>query len=275
MLLSALVIQGGFSMAIAGSIDFSSGGARKAGINGTVDRSVNGHAASASANALIIDRLPVFAGLSPEARAALLLESAVRHFARKSTLTAEGSVPSHVCVVLQGRLRAVRRSVSGREVILETFDAGSVLVDAVASPERKLANDWEASESTDVLMIPPQVFATLLRIEPSIGVTIMGQMLGRIDTSKHLAAGLALTDVSERVVSALKTLATRHGEASPDGDGGLVIPNRPTQQELANSIGACRETVSRVVSDLTRRGLITPRGRTLMLTRRLLDTIGN
>jgi CRP-like cAMP-binding protein len=272
-------------MAIAGSIDFSAGGARKATTNGTSDRGANGHSLHTAAvnpsignagigNAGVIDRLPVFAGLSSEARAALVLESAVRHFARKSTLTAEGNVPSHVCVVLQGRLRAVRRSVSGREVILETFDAGAVLVDALAAPERKLANDWEASESSDVLMIPPQVFATLLRIEPSIGVTIMGQMLGRIDTSKHLAAGLALTDVSERVVSALKTLATRHGEASPDGDG-LVIPNRPTQQELANSIGACRETVSRVVSDLTRRGLITPRGRTLMLTRRLLDTTGN
>ena len=125
-----------------------------------------------------------------------------------------------------------------------------------------------------VIDSPAQVFATLLRSEPSIGVTIMGQMLGRIDISKHLAAGLALTDVSERVISALKSLAARHGEASSEGDG-LVIPNRPTQQELANSIGACRETVSRVVSDLTRRGLITPRGRSLMLTRGLLDSTGN
>ena len=269
-------------MAIAGSIDFGSGarnGHSARSNDGTASVSSGGPASAGLGNAGVgnagvIDRLPVFAGLSIEARAALARDSSMRHFARRSTLTAEGNVPSHVCVVVQGRLRAVRHSVSGREVILETFDVGAVLVDAVAAPERKLANDWEASESTDVLMIPSQAFATLLRTEPTIGVTIMGQMLGRIDVSKHLAAGLALTDVSERVISALKALAVRHGEASAEGDG-LVIANRPTQQELANSIGACRETVSRVVSDLARRGLITPRGRSLMLTRRLLDSSGN
>jgi CRP/FNR family cyclic AMP-dependent transcriptional regulator len=261
-------------MAIAGSIDFSAGG-RKATANGTGHRGPGGdsnHASTAAAG--VLDRLPVFAALSAEARAALLLESAVRHFARKATLTVEGSVPTHVCVVLQGRLRAVRRSDTGREVILETFEPGAVLVDALAAPERKLANDWEAAESTEVLMIPPQVFATYLRVDASIAVTIMGQMLGRIDSSKHLAAGLALTDVPDRVLSALRDLATRHGEASPDG-AGVIIPNRPTQQELANSIGACRETVSRVVSDLTRRGLMAPRGRSLLLTHRLLQDSGN
>ena len=52
---------------------------------------------------------------------------------------------------------------------------------------------------------------------------------------------------------------------------GLLIRNRPTQQELANQIGACRETVSRTVSDLVRQGLLTPRGRTLLVSKRLLE----
>ena len=55
------------------------------------------------------------------------------------------------------------------------------------------------------------------------------------------------------------------------GVEGLLIRNRPTQQELANQIGACRETVSRTVSDLVRQGLLTPRGRTLLVSKRLLE----
>jgi CRP/FNR family cyclic AMP-dependent transcriptional regulator len=246
-------------MAIAGSIDFSAGARTPATGSAALERNV-------------IDRLPILAGLSSEARSALLLESSVRHHARKSTLFGEGSVPTHVCIVLSGRVRAVKRSETGREVILETFEPGAVLVDALAAPDRKLVNDWETSELTDILLIPPPAFAAHLSSTSSTALTIMNQMLGRIESSKQLAAGLALTDVPDRVVAALKDLAVRQGHASPDG---VIIPNRPTQQELANSIGACRETVSRVVSDLTRKGLMAPRGRSLMLTHRLLSASGN
>jgi CRP-like cAMP-binding protein len=43
------------------------------------------------------------------------------------------------------------------------------------------------------------------------------------------------------------------------------------QQELANQIGACRETVSRTVSELVRQGLLTPRGRSLLVSKRLVE----
>ena len=45
----------------------------------------------------------------------------------------------------------------------------------------------------------------------------------------------------------------------------------PEGQELANQIGACRETVSRTVSELVRQGLLTPRGRSLLVSPRLVE----
>ena len=62
--------------------------------------------------------------------------------------------------------------------------------------------------------------------------------------------------------------ATRTARFRPEG---LLIRNRPTQQELANQIGACRETVSRTVSELVRQGLLTPRGRSLLVSKRLIE----
>ena len=60
----------------------------------------------------------------------------------------------------------------------------------------------------------------------------------------------------------------RMARPSPEG---LLIRNRPTQQELANQIGACRETVSRTVSELVRQGLLTPRGRSLLVSKQLVE----
>ncbi len=72
----------------------------------------------------------------------------------------------------------------------------------------------------------------------------------------------------ERVVSRLVAIGRQDGTAGPEG---LLIRNRPTQQELANQIGACRETVSRTVSELVRQGLLTPRGRSLLVSKRLVE----
>lgn len=215
-----------------------------------------------------LSRGPLFASLPADAQAALAKGAVTRRFGRRAVLASEGSVPSHVFIILSGRVRAVRRSSSGREVTLETFQAGDLLFDAVVVPERQLLNDWEAVEATEVLAITREAFATQLQALPALALTVAAQMLGRLERSKELAAGLALADVPGRVVGALRVLAESRGQAGPDG---FVVHNRPTQQEMANSIGACRETVSRVVSDLARRGLVTPRGRTLIISRRLLD----
>jgi len=216
-----------------------------------------------------LQALPLASGLAPNVLAALASGASVRDLSRRAVLAAEGSLPAAVFVVLAGRLRAVRRADSGREVTLETFGAGDILADAAVAPERGLSNDWEASEPTQVLSIGREVFVSQLEASPGLSLTLAAQMLARLERSKQLAAGLALADVPGRVIGALRVLAASQGQAGMDG---VVIQNRPTQQELANSIGACRETVSRVVSDLARKGLITPRGRTLLISRRLLDT---
>lgn len=212
--------------------------------------------------------LAVFAGLPAEVQAALAAAASLRRFSRRGLLAAEGSVPTQVFIVLSGRVRAVRRALTGREVTLETFQPGEMLADGVVVPERQLLNDWEALEATEVLAISREVFVTQLQVVPALALTVAAQILARLERSKHLAAGLALADVPGRVMAALRGMAQSEGVAGPDG---VVINNRPTQQEMANSIGACRETVSRVVSDLARRGLITPRGRTLIISQRLLD----
>src|SRR5882762_9969095 len=79
---------------------------------------------------------------------------------------------------------------------------------------------------------------------------------------------LALCDVNERLIHRLVGLAREEGASGPDG---LVVRRRPTQQELANMIGSCRETISRAFNQLARDGLIIPRGRSLVVTPALIE----
>jgi len=156
----------------------------------------------------------------------------------------------------------VRRAASGREITVEIFRPGDLLADAALTPEAPLANDWEAAETISLLMIPRAALLAYVRAVPEVAVALSAQLLGRVERAKELAVALALSDVESRVVAALVGLGRQDGA---DGPEGLLIRQRPTQQEIANQIGACRETVSRTVSDLVKRGLLTPRGRSLLL----------
>ena len=57
-------------------------------------------------------------------------------------------------------------------------------------------------------------------------------------------------------------LAQKEGEPA---DGGLLIRERPTQQEIAGLIGTSRETVSRALNDFTRRGLLEMQGKQILV----------
>jgi len=212
---------------------------------------------------------PFFTNANPAALQALVAASSLRSIARGTMVSAEGSPSGQAFIVVRGRVRCVRRAANGREMALEIFRVGDFVADGALGAQSSHANEWEAVEAATVLMIPRDALLAYVRGAPEMALSLSAQGLARLERMKELAVGLALSDVEGRVVSALVALGHQDGADAPEG---LLIRQRPTQQEIANQIGACRETVSRTVSDLVRRGLLTPRGRSLLLSRQLLSS---
>jgi CRP-like cAMP-binding protein len=202
-----------------------------------------------------------------EALRLLARHATLRSVNRGSTLAPQGGGLDVAMLVVRGRIRSVQRAANGREISVEIFKSGDLVADGALAPS-PLGNDWEAVEHGTVLMIPRESLLNCLRGYPELALSLAAELVARLERSKQLATGLALAGVQERVVARLVALGRQDGGPGPDG---LLIRNRPTQQELANQIGACRETVSRTVSELVRQGLLTPRGRSLLVSRRLLE----
>lgn len=88
---------------------------------------------------------PAFAGADQVTLQALGQACSVRQVARGATLVAEGSVIDQAFLVLRGRVRAVRRGESGREITLEVFRPGDLIGDALLAPDQPLTNEWKRS----------------------------------------------------------------------------------------------------------------------------------
>lgn len=202
-----------------------------------------------------------------EALRALARQATLRPVSRGLALATQGAGLDVAILVVRGRIRSVCRAANGREISVEIFKSGDLIADGAISAS-PLGQDWEAVENGAVLVIPRDALLACVRANPEIALALAAELVARVERSKQLATGLALAGVQERVVARLVALGRQDGAAGPEG---LLIRSRPTQQELANQIGACRETVSRTVSELVRQGLLTPRGRSLLVSPRLLD----
>jgi CRP-like cAMP-binding protein len=210
---------------------------------------------------------PQLSGAPLEVLRHLARQSTLRPVSRGATIAVQGAGLDAAMLVVRGRIRSVCRAANGREISVEIFKAGDLVADSAIMPA-PLGNDWEAIENGTLLMIPRDALLACIRTNPEIALGLAAELVARLERSKQLATGLALSGVQERVVARLVALGRQDGAPGPEG---LLIRNRPTQQELANQIGACRETVSRTVSELVRQGLLTPRGRSLLVSRRLLE----
>ncbi len=220
---------------------------------------------------------PWFAGWPPSALTALSAVSSLRSFAAGQPVTQNDGTDQdrHPMLVIKGRVRAVRRAGGGREVTLETFRAGDLATDALfpvptagpgptgpAAWTSALCTDWLAAETCLLLFIPRDALLAQLAALPEAALALAQDYERRLAHVMALATGLVLADVEARLRHALTRLAREDGEPGPEG---TVVARCPTQQELGNSIGACRETVSRIIADLSRKGLVTLRGRKLVL----------
>jgi CRP-like cAMP-binding protein len=210
----------------------------------------------------------LFSKFSPGVLRALASRSTIKTLGRGAVLAATGTLPESTFLVVRGRIRAVRRGANGREISVESFRPGDLLADALAAPEQPLVNDWEAGEPSAVLVISRETWAANPTAVAELVPALSRQLVRRLNRSHDLAFRLVLSDVQERVIATLLAMGKNEGQGVADG---MLIRQRPTQQELANLVGACRETVSRIVSDLTRRGLLSPQGRGLLISNRLTE----
>ena len=125
-----------------------------------------------------------------------------------------------------------------------------------------------AAETSLLLFLPHEDFLTMLGTVPMAAMAMIKDLERRLNRVKLLASGLATTDVESRLYRLLLNLARDEGKVVPEG---TLITRSPTQQDLASRIGACRETVSRIVAELARQQLLSLEGRKLTLSPRFFD----
>jgi CRP-like cAMP-binding protein len=214
-----------------------------------------------------IARAPMFASLPLHAIEDLTQRVKVRRTRANAVVVSQDEPGDALFVILSGRVKVVIFGENGREVTLSLLRPGDAFGEISLFDGEPRSANCIAIEPTSMLVLSRDDLLAHISQFPQTALNLLGEMANRLRRADDSIAQLALCDVHERLIRRLISLAREDGSQTPEG---LLLRRRPTQQELANMIGSCRETISRAFNQLAREGLIVPRGRQLVVTNDLI-----
>ena len=217
-----------------------------------------------------IAKAPLFTSLPPAAVDDLTQRIAVRRVSAHGTVVSQDEPGDAMFIIMSGRVKVVLFGENGREVTLSILRPGDGFGEMSLFDGKARSANCIAMEPTALLVLSRDDLLRHIGAHPRTALNLLGEMADRLRRADESIAQLALCDVNERLVHRLIGLAREEGTEAPEG---LMVRRRPTQQELDNMIGSCRETISRAFNQLARDGMIIPRGRSLVVTRALLDKV--
>jgi CRP/FNR family cyclic AMP-dependent transcriptional regulator len=185
----------------------------------------------------------------------------VRSLARNTVFIHEGEKGDSLYVILSGRVKVFVADADGREMVLDIHGPGDYVGEMSLDGRPR---------SASVLAMEPTVCSVLTRDElrsaivanPDLAMNLICTLIERARIATENVRNLALMDVYGRVARLLLALAVEQP------DGRMVVPERLTQQDIADRVGASRDMVSRIFKDLTTGGYVTVVDRQITINRK-------
>lgn len=195
---------------------------------------------------------PIFAELPMADLERLAPDCMMRRVPRNTQVIRAGEPSRFVYLIRSGTLSVTVSNEEGREAILVELGPGELFGEMGAIDGQPGSATVLARSPCALISLPRAAFKGCLQAHPSIMQFVLRTLIARQEEANRRITSLCLDDVSTRVIQLLRQRATGLG-------AGPKIEGRLNRQRIAKMVGASREMVSRVISDLKARGRITTR----------------
>ncbi|MDQ2846931.1 MAG: Crp/Fnr family transcriptional regulator [Actinomycetota bacterium] len=204
----------------------------------------------------------IFQGVDSDAALALGNQLETVDYPRSSAIFTEGELGDRLYIILTGKVKLGRHAPDGRENLLavmgpsdmfgelSVFDPGPRTSTATAVTEVRLAT-MDRANMREWIAKRPEIAEQLLRV-----------LARRLRRTNNNLADLIFTDVPGRVAKQLLQLARQFGQQE---NGQLRVTHDLTQEELAQLVGASRETVNKALADFGHRGWLRLEGKSVVI----------
>ncbi len=185
----------------------------------------------------------------------------VRSYPRNAVLINEGDQGDTLFIVITGRVKVYASNAAGKEVVIDFHGPGEYVGEMSLDGSPRSASVVTTEPSTCAVVGRAQ-FREFILAHPDFALHLIEKLIHRARLATDNMKALALSDVYGRLVRLLHSLAV-------EDDGRLVVPEKLTQQDIAERVGSSRDMISRLMKDLVAGGYLAVEDRTITILRKL------
>lgn len=202
-----------------------------------------------------------FLNLDESALKEMIPQGIVRTYPKGSIIIHAGDISDSLYVILTGRVKVFISDDDGKEFILSTISPGDYFGEVALDGGPRTASIMTL-EACRLFVIPKTEVKELIRHQPDFAHDLIGRLISKIRNLAGSVHNLALMSVYCRLLKFIDEQAIQR-------EDGRLATERLTQQEIAARVGASREMVSRIITDLTNCGYITVENKRIIVHKEL------
>jgi CRP/FNR family cyclic AMP-dependent transcriptional regulator len=218
-------------------------------INDTVDESA-------------VRKAPIFLGIDESAASSLRASMSLVKLRKGQSLFKEGDDGDHLYVIASGKVKLGTKSPDGRENLLMILGPGDMFGELSLFDSGPRTATATAVTDSKLLSLGQNKVIPWVREHPEVSLQLLSRLASRLRRTNEVVGDLVFSDVPGRVAKALIDLGVKFGEQKPEG---LHVSHDLTQEELAQLVGASRETVNKALADFAQRGWIRLEARSVVV----------
>lgn len=210
----------------------------------------------------ILHQTPLFASLDLEGASALRELLTEQVVLKGEVLFYEGEPGNDLFMILEGKIKLGHASADGRESLMAVLGPGEMFGELSLFDPGPRTSTAKALTETHALRLSNEQLMPWIAGRPEVAASLLQALARRLRRTNEAMADLVFSDVPGRVAKALMELGEKFGTLTPNG---LLVTHDLTQEELAQLVGASRETVNKALADFSQRGWITLESRQVLI----------
>lgn len=200
----------------------------------------------------MLDDVPLVADLPHAAKVALAQRCTMRTYSQAQEIISKENDAGDVYFITSGSARVVNWSSGGREVSFEDIPSGGMFGELAAIDGAPRSATVIALERSEVCGIEAAAFMTAVLSSPETSRRLLERLTAIIRRSTGRIFDLSVYGANIRIYADLLRLSA----PAPDGGNSAVIKPIPVHSDIAARVSTTRETVARVLGDLSRREIV-------------------
>ena len=204
--------------------------------------------------------VPMFADLSMTDLEVFADMVQLRTYPKGTFVVNQNDAGSSMYILVSGRVKVSLASPDGKELALNYLEAPAHFGEMALVDAEPRSADVIAVTEIELFSLEARDLSSAIQVNPRLALSLIATLSRRLRNTNARLEDMAFHDATHRVMRVLLNVATASYETR-----GVPIIQGLTHYDIATLAGTSRETASRIISTLAKEGIVTTKGRKIVV----------